>query len=171
MKQRSRVLVFISTISVVGVLLYVSDDGKETVEPDLREAVVVNLPDHLRASDFNVEAVVRGSGTQTARLDPIEREIAAFVATIEALPLDTMIADFYATKSERAGRYVIQEVLAHEVEKKSSDQALVHAKYRYKKPGADKSAGEDRRAFTLAKDADGNWQIARMGFAGSGRID
>ena len=123
-------------------------------------------------SDFaDANTIVRGTDEETAHFDAMEQQDAEFTATTAALPLDAMIADFYATKGEFAGKYVIREVIAHRIEKKSNDQALVHAKYSYKKPGADTGAGEDRRAFTLAKDGDGNWQIARMGFAGSGRVE
>jgi len=117
------------------------------------------------------KTIVRGSDEETAHFDAMEQQNADFAATTAALPFDTMIADYYATKGEFAGRYVIHEVIAHRIEKKSNNQAMVHARYSYKKPGANKGAGEDRRAFTLQKDEEGNWQITRMGFAGSGRVE
>jgi len=124
-----------------------------------------------RSAFAGANTIVRGSDEEKAHFDAMEQQDAEFTATTQALPLDTMIADFYASKGEFAGKYVIHEVIAHRIEKKSNAQALVHAKYSYKKPGADKGAGEDRRAFTLARGEGGSWEIAKMGFAGSGRVE
>ncbi len=261
MTKRSRVLASIGSVVVFGVLLTGCGGENKPSETELRDALVGALPDHVKVTDFNVEAmqnegneveprfiarfnasvevtdalyerdgrgrdpvflkktgeagdeadlfgksmsilyegtwqhnvgidgntlremgqprsdfagaktIVRGTDEETAHFDALEQQNAEFTASTAALPLDSMITDFYATRGEFAGKYVIHEVMAHRIEKKSNDQAMVHAKYSYKKPGADKGAGEDRRAFTLAKGEDGTWQIAKMGFAGSGRVE
>jgi len=117
------------------------------------------------------KTIIRGSAEETAHFDAMEQKDAAFAATTAALPLASMIAQYYDTKGEFAGRFEIHEVLAHRIEKVNNNQAKVHAKYTYKTPGADKASGEDRRAFTLLLSEGQDWQIAGMGTARSGRVE
>ena len=124
-----------------------------------------------RSAFPGAKTIIRGSEEEEAHFDAMEKKNAEFAATTAALPLESMITEFYGTKGEFAGRYEIHEVMAHRIEKVNPERALVHAKYSYKKPGASEADGEDRRAFTLISSDGQDWQIASMGFAGSGRVE
>ncbi len=113
--------------------------------------------------------IVRGSAEETVFQEELNAKHAAFNATVAELPLDAMIIEFYGSKSEFAGQYVIGEVLKSRAEKSNDEQFVVHANYAYKKPGATKPGGSDSRTFTFRK-IEGTWQVASMGFARSGKI-
>ena len=115
------------------------------------------------------QVIVRGSAEETAHFAALDAKAAELKAQIGTLPLEDMITDFYNTKGQWQGQFVIHEVMAHRMEPKSADQFMVHAKYSYRKPNASGPQGEDRRAFTVSNQS-GEWQVVRMAGAGSGQI-
>lgn len=120
------------------------------------------------ATDFaSANTLVRGSAEELAYQEELQAKSAAFNASIGDLALHDMIIEFYGAKSEFAGQFEIGEVIKSRTEKLSDEQFVVHANYAYRKPGASKPGGSDSRTFTFSN-ADGAWQVIRMGFARSG---
>jgi len=113
--------------------------------------------------------IIRGSDEEKAYFAELEAANAEFNATIEDLPTSEMITEYYNTTGEWAGRFVLHEVLASRTDKRSNEEFWVHAKYTYRKPQDANPAGDDRRLFVFRK-VEGQWQVVKMGYAGSGKI-
>jgi len=113
--------------------------------------------------------LIRGSDEEKAYFAELEAANAEFNAIVKDLPIAEMITEFYDTKGEWAGRFALHEVIASRNEKRSNEEFIVHAKYSYRSPQNTTPEGDDRRTFIFRK-VNAQWQVTKMGFAGSGKI-
>lgn len=115
------------------------------------------------------KTLIRGSDEEKAHFAALEAANAEFNTALKGLPVIEMLTEFYNTSGQWAGQFVVHEVIASRNEKQTNDFFEVHAKYSYRKPTDTEPQGEDRRTFSFQK-VNGQWQVVRMGGAGSGRI-
>ena len=72
--------------------------------------------------------LIRGSAEEKAYFAALEAANAELNATIEVMPIHDMISEYYNTKGQWAGQFVVHEVIASRNEKRTNEELIVHAK-------------------------------------------
>lgn len=117
---------------------------------------------------FGGQVIIKGSVDEQNYYTDLKEKERAFWATVNEDSIKRNIKEYYETRGEWAGKYLVESVRAIRFEKISDNRIQAHARYIWKSPDG-KETGQDDRYFDLNLN-NGRWEISRMGGHMSGKL-